>query len=223
LSLVLCAATLTVWGTARVQGAAFNRRFGSEGWAVRLDHADVELRSTWALPAADARVWQLVAELRNEHVVYGLDPGFLGRYFFGGPADALLGDPGAAGALLAAMDDPDKAAAADVLLCRLMPSSLRQLPKLEIGFGRPTRSAALTPDERAAARAFWHRELQRPLFRGSYGMVALALALPGVAWVAGWVKRHRRAERVGCCAACGYDIRATPERCPECGERVFRL
>ena len=33
------------------------------------------------------------------------------------------------------------------------------------------------------------------------------------------VARQRRRERVGKCE-CGYDVRATPERCPECG-RVF--
>ena len=41
----------------------------------------------------------------------------------------------------------------------------------------------------------------------------IAGALPGF-WT--W-RRQRRMRAAGCCLSCGYDLRATPDRCPECG------
>lgn len=47
-------------------------------------------------------------------------------------------------------------------------------------------------------------------------LFAAALVMP-IAWLLWIVPRRRRALRRGLCPVCGFDLRATPDRCPECG------
>jgi hypothetical protein len=67
-------------------------------------------------------------------------------------------------------------------------------------------------------------KLPGPKYTNYYFGIALPFwllaILCGVAPVLRWNPRRlcrRRRLAAGLCPACGYDMRATPERCPECG------
>lgn len=48
--------------------------------------------------------------------------------------------------------------------------------------------------------------------------LAWPLGLAGGALVGSIIHARRRLAGAGCCTSCGYDLRASPDRCPECGE-----
>ena len=59
----------------------------------------------------------------------------------------------------------------------------------------------------------------------SYVMPLWPIALLSALMPARAALRHTRGlirRRRGCCASCGYDLRASPQRCPECGARILR-
>jgi len=52
-----------------------------------------------------------------------------------------------------------------------------------------------------------------------YWFLTLASAILPATWLRKFIRRRRERGRAsrGHCPACGYDLRASPDRCPECG------
>ena len=53
-----------------------------------------------------------------------------------------------------------------------------------------------------------------------YWAMAALTGLPAAMWFRAY-RRARRRFRLSLCESCGYDLRATPDRCPECGGGVL--
>jgi hypothetical protein len=73
------------------------------------------------------------------------------------------------------------------------------------------------PEARPTSRPSVSTESYLNLFVPHWAVAMLLGALP-LRWAFLWRRSRRYPPR--CCPNCGYDLRATPDRCPECGTAV---
>lgn len=83
-----------------------------------------------------------------------------------------------------------------------------------------TRSNVFPPFFRTTAQPPFQRSFSQHLISLPYWLLSLCMIILPLAYARQWKRRVRRA-RTGHCPACGYDLRATPDRCPECGETAI--
>jgi hypothetical protein len=96
-------------------------------------------------------------------------------------------------------------------------------PNPEVSMGRALSIARTEGFERAGlgwrhGQKTWNLGTmsdERVLFLPCWLLVLVFAVLP-VSWCRSELRRRRRA-KVGLCPKCGYDLCATPNRCPECG------
>lgn len=81
---------------------------------------------------------------------------------------------------------------------------------------RPT----IDPSQRARLVDWWHRRLGVQVVAADGWLLAVATLGSPALWI--FIKQRsrtlrRRRRRAGCCEGCGFDLRASSGRCPECG------
>ena len=105
------------------------------------------------------------------------------------------------------------------------PAALATIPRGHLFTSKPADRAAaerLTPAWSFAGFAVVRAHvggMSATELRVPYWLLVLATGVPPAVHLH---RRSRAAKRAGTCPRCGYDLRATPDRCPECGTTAGR-
>lgn len=205
-------------------------------YALQIEQRDARwrlilLRPLTARPSfvADARIAAWVSQLQNDDIYWeGQYP--LARH--APPEQLRLHANRAYPLLLKALDDPAKFAAAHLLLhCaggwggNGDPSYWSSGPGFYYGLRyqpTPDGTARYDPGQIPQLKDFWSHILIEPaasIFFPDRWWFSILPALFLLALLYRSISRLRRT-RPGFCSKCGYDLRASTERCPECGEPI---
>ena len=83
-----------------------------------------------------------------------------------------------------------------------------------MGFHYHRFDMVLLADDRTPLPGTYGRQIE---FRIALGWAVLMALVVALLCVADFLRERRIARTRRCCRNCGYDLRATPDRCPECG------
>lgn len=118
----------------------------------------------------------------------------------------------------------------DVVTTAINPMLAARPPKVlvnDIDYIGPRPAAAAPNATGVTWRKPWPTVARDAMSGTPMHLVSLPLAWPTAAFLTPpfvaatlAVRARRRLRRVGFCHLCGFDLRATPERCPECGTPV---
>jgi hypothetical protein len=84
------------------------------------------------------------------------------------------------------------------------------------GIYRGSAAVRIDPAQLSTIRKLWHDRLDKRIGAVPYWMILMCAVMPIVARGVRW-RRRKAMRQKGFCRVCGYDLRATPDRCPECG------